>query len=57
MVADEEQTKATMSESLIPGNEKCFKDLPDPRVTGQYEHKVVNRVVLTLCVVLCGTDG
>lgn len=46
-----------MSEGLIPSIEKCFSDLPDPRVEGRCDHKVIDIVVLTICGVICGADG
>ena len=46
-----------MSEGLIPSIKKCFSDLPDPRVEGRCDHKLIDIVVLTICGVICGADG
>lgn len=46
-----------MAEGLIPSIEECFGELPDSRVEGRCDHKLVDGVVLTICAVICGADG
>ena len=46
-----------MSEGLIPSIEECFRELPDPRVEGRCDHKMLDMVVMTICAVICGADG
>jgi predicted transposase YbfD/YdcC len=46
-----------MSEELIPSIKRCYGDLPDPRVEGRCDHKVIDMVVLTVLAVICGADG
>jgi hypothetical protein len=46
-----------MSEELIPSIKRCYGDLPDPRVEGRCDHKVIDMVVLTILAVICGADG
>lgn len=37
--------------------EACFGDLPDPRVQGRCEHKLVDIVLVAVCAVLCGAES
>jgi hypothetical protein len=37
--------------------EECFGDLPDPRVTGRCDHKLMDIVVIAVCAALCGADS
>jgi predicted transposase YbfD/YdcC len=46
-----------MSEGLIPSIKRCYSELPDPRVEGRCDHKVIDMVVLTILAVICGADG
>jgi len=34
----------------------CFADMPDPRVVGRTDHRLLDILVLTVCAVLCGVD-
>jgi predicted transposase YbfD/YdcC len=37
--------------------ERYFGDLPDPRVVGRCEHKLLDILVIAICGVLCGAEG
>src|SRR5215813_5828435 len=37
--------------------EAYFGDLPDPRVEGRCDHKLLDIVVIGICGVLCGAEG
>jgi len=37
--------------------ERYFGDLPDPRVVGRCEHKLVDIILIAICAVLCGAEG
>ncbi len=36
---------------------RYFGDLPDPRVVGRCEHKLVDIILIAICAVLCGAEG
>src|SRR5262249_4904870 len=36
---------------------RYFGDLPDPRVVGRCEHKLLDIIVIAICAVLCGAEG
>src|SRR5260221_8807475 len=36
---------------------RYFGDLPDPRVLGRCEHKLLDIIVIAICAVLCGAEG
>lgn len=46
-----------MTEELIASIKRCYSDLPDPRVEGRCDHKVIDIVVITVLAVICGADG
>lgn len=46
-----------MLETSTTSLQECFKDLPDPRVEGKCDHKLIDMVVITVCAVLCGAEG
>lgn len=46
-----------MSETEPRSLQDCFKDLPDPRMEGKCDHKLIDMVVITVCAVLCGAEG
>jgi len=46
-----------MSEKFTSSLEECFKDLPDPRVQGRCDHKLLDIIVIAVCGVLCGADS
>src|SRR4051812_686337 len=33
---------------------ECFEELPDPRVVGRTEHRLIDILFLSLCAVICG---
>jgi predicted transposase YbfD/YdcC len=37
--------------------EACFGDLPDPRVVGRCDHKLIDIVVMTICAVITGAES
>jgi predicted transposase YbfD/YdcC len=37
--------------------EACFGDLPDPRVQGRCDHKLLDIVLIAVCAVLCGAES
>ncbi len=37
--------------------EECFGDLPDPRVQGRCDHKLMDVIIIAVCSVLCGADS
>lgn len=46
-----------MSIELGASIEDCFGDLPDPRVRGRCDHKLLDIIMITICGVLCGADS
>lgn len=34
-----------------------FQDLPDPRVEGQCDHKLIDIIVITVCAVIAGAES
>jgi predicted transposase YbfD/YdcC len=44
--------------SQIPASlEACFGDLPDPRVVGRCDHKLIDMVVIAICAVITGAES
>lgn len=44
--------------SQVPASlEACFGDLPDPRVVGRCEHKLLDIVVIAICAVITGAES
>lgn len=37
--------------------EACFSDLPDPRVQGRCDHKLMDILIIAVCAALCGADS
>jgi predicted transposase YbfD/YdcC len=37
--------------------EACFGDLPDPRVVGRCDHKLLDIVIIAICAVITGADS
>jgi len=37
--------------------ERYFGDLPDPRVEGRCEHRLLDIIIMAICAVLCGAEG
>lgn len=37
--------------------DECFGDLPDPRVQGRCDHKLMDIIVIAVCAGLCGADS
>lgn len=46
-----------MAEPVFTSLEECFSDLPDPRVQGRCDHKLMDLIIITVCVVICGADS
>jgi predicted transposase YbfD/YdcC len=46
-----------MSNTLLNSLEDCFGDLPDPRVEGRCDHKLLDIIIIAICGVLCGADS
>lgn len=46
-----------MSKEVFRSLEASFGDLPDPRVQGRCEHKLVDIVLVAVCAVLCGAES
>jgi len=46
-----------MSNELQSSLEDCFGDLPDPRVVGRCDHKLLDIIMIAICGVLCGADS
>jgi len=46
-----------MSKELQGSLEECFGDLPDPRVEGRCDHKLLDIIIIAICGVLCGADS
>ena len=41
-----------MSDALAQSVEECFQDLPDPRVQGRCDHKLIDMVMITICAII-----
>jgi predicted transposase YbfD/YdcC len=46
-----------MSNTLHSSLEDCFGDLPDPRVEGRCDHRLLDILIIAICGVLCGADS
>jgi predicted transposase YbfD/YdcC len=46
-----------MSNKLQTSLEECFGDLPDPRVQGRCDYKLMDIILIAICGVLCGADS
>jgi len=46
-----------MSTEFGASLENCFGDLPDPRVRGRCDHKLLDIIMIAICGVLCGADS
>jgi predicted transposase YbfD/YdcC len=46
-----------MSGTPIPSLEECFADLPDPRVEGRCDHKLIDILIIAVCGVICGAES
>lgn len=46
-----------MSKQPFSSLEACFGDLPDPRVQGRCDHKLVEIILVAVCAVLCGAES
>lgn len=46
-----------MSEDFLTSLEECFRDLPDPRVQGRCDHKLIEMIIVAVCAVICGADN
>lgn len=45
-----------MAENPIAPLEACFGDMPDPRVVGRCEHRLIDIVMIALCAVITGAE-
>jgi hypothetical protein len=48
--------KVMQEDNGVEKLKRCFGDMPDPRVIGRTDHRLVDILVLTTCAVLCGVD-
>jgi len=46
-----------MDQQPFASLETCFGDLPDPRVQGRCDHKLIDIVLIAVCAVLCGAES
>lgn len=46
-----------MSNELQTSLQDCFGDLPDPRVQGRCDHKLLDIIIIAICGALCGADS
>lgn len=46
-----------MPNEQLTSLEKCFGDLPDPRVQGRCDHKLLDIIIIAICGALCGADS
>ena len=46
-----------MSDKLRTSLEDCFQNLPDPRVEGRCDHKLMDIIVIAILGVICGADS
>ncbi len=46
-----------MSSDMPTSLETCFSDLPDPRVQGRCDHKLMDILIIAVCAALCGADS
>ena len=46
-----------MSTEFTTSLESCFGDLPDPRVSGRCDHKLLDIIIIAVCGVLCRADS
>jgi predicted transposase YbfD/YdcC len=46
-----------MNKQPFASLETCFGDLPDPRVQGRCDHKLIDIVLIAVCAVLCGAES
>lgn len=46
-----------MSEQPSSSLEACLGYLPDPRVQGRCDHKLIDIVPIAVCAVLCGAES
>ncbi len=56
MVASEDKG-ASMPEAAVASLEEWFGEVPDPRVEGRCDHKLIDLIILTVCAVICGADS
>jgi hypothetical protein len=46
-----------MSPEFTTSLENCFGGLPDPRVSGRCDHKLLDIIIIAVCSVPCGADS
>jgi predicted transposase YbfD/YdcC len=47
----------SMCDELKNSIRDCFADLPDPRVTGRCDHKLIDIIIIAICGVISGADS
>jgi hypothetical protein len=52
-----QKRSATMSEVEGTSLEACFGDLPDPRVVGRCDHKLMDMIMIAVCAVICRAES
>ncbi len=45
-----------MNDQPFSSLEECFGDLPDPRVQGRCDDKLIDIVLMAVCAGLCGAE-
>lgn len=46
-----------MSETLLPSIEACFGSIPEPRVEGRCDHKLIDIIIIAICGIITGAEG
>lgn len=46
-----------MNEQPFTSLEACFGDMPDPRVQGRCDHRLIDIILIAVCAVLCGAES
>ncbi len=49
--------RATLAEPMFGSWERGFSELPDPRVQGRCDHRLIDLIIITSCAVICGADS
>src|SRR2546430_17585816 len=49
--------KAAMTGMEITSLKECFEDMPDPRVQGRCDHKLIDMIMIAVCGVICGAES
>jgi DDE family transposase len=46
-----------MSKNLLPSIEACFGEIPDQRVQGRCDHKLIDIIIIAICGIITGAKG